>query len=306
MTNFLKTTLSISTENEDIVYNFLRNHGVNGVELKESNLEDEYIANDASVIVDWSKIDVPKNGSQVIYYQDEDNVLVKKDEIEAFLNQNDFKYQIDQDVIPETNWDENWKPYYHALKLTNQIVIKPSWEELADEFSQYQVIEMDPRMAFGSGTHETTRLSAQALNDLDLSNKNGLDLGTGSGVLAIVASLLGAKSVLATDIDEMSTKIAIDNLEHNQIDNVEVIVSDLLKNVPDRKYDFISANLLLDIHELLLPEISKLMGENTDLVISGLVEKQDSRVKEVVNENGLKIAKIYNENGWMAYLLKLA
>lgn len=300
---YQKVTIKTSNESADIIYDVINQLGIKGVEINESNIRSEFIKNDDSVLIDWDEINTLSDGTEIIFYQDQDNVVIPISKLKEELIKRGVTFSINTSEVEESNWDENWKPYYHSLQLSSDIAIKPSWEDLPEEFKGLKVIQMDPRMAFGSGTHETTRLSVQALNSLNLKNKTGLDLGTGSGVLAIAAIKLGAKHVIATDIDANSIEIAKDNARENDIENIDFYVSDLLANVPDEKYDFISANLLLPIHEELIPKIGPFFKLETQMIISGIVKKQLPQIIDLIKKYDFKQVNLFEENDWLAIVI---
>ena len=162
---------------------------------------------------------------------------------------------------------------------------------------------MDPGMAFGTGTHETTRLVIRLMQDEIFDGKKVLDMGTGSGILSISAAKLGAKSCNAYDIDPVAVKVARENVKDNDVSNIECDVSDLLKGVKAQKYDVITANIVADIIIRLLPDIGEYMHEKTTLVISGIIDERCADVYKSIEENSFKITEEIHENGWCAISL---
>ena len=164
---------------------------------------------------------------------------------------------------------------------------------------------MDPGMAFGTGTHETTRLCATLLEKYITADSTMLDVGCGSGILAICASKLGAKECYAYDIDPVAVKVAQENVKDNECTNIECGVSDLLKGVKAGKYDVITANIVADIIIRLLPDIGAFMHKDTTLVISGIIDERCADVYKSIKENSFAITEEIHENGWCAISLKL-
>lgn len=202
----------------------------------------------------------------------------------------------------EEDWADSWKQYYKPIKIGERLVVVPMWEKY-DAAPHEIIVKMDPGMAFGTGTHETTRLCATLLEKYVNSDSQMLDVGCGSGILAICASKLGANKCYAYDIDPVAVKVAKENVKDNDVTNIECDVSDLLKGVKKQKYDVITANIVADIIIRLLPDIGEYMHEKTTLVISGIIDERCSDVYESINKNNFKIVEEIHENGWCAISL---
>ena len=202
----------------------------------------------------------------------------------------------------EEDWADSWKQYYKPIKIGQRLVVVPMWEKY-DAKSGEIIVKMDPGMAFGTGTHETTRLCATLLEKYVDSNSLMLDVGCGSGILAICASKLGAKKCYAYDIDPVAVKVARENVKDNDVSNIDCEVSDLLKGVKEQKYDVITANIVADIIIRMLPDISKFMHEKTTLVVSGIIDERCEDVYKSIDKNNFKITEEIHENGWCAISL---
>ena len=192
-----------------------------------------------------------------------------------------------------------WKEFFKPSKITDTLVVKPTWEEYEPAEGE-KIIEIDPGMAFGTGTHETTRLCATLLEKYVNSESKMLDVGCGSGILAICASKLGAKECFAYDIDPVAVKVARENVKDNDVTNIECGVSDLLKGVANGTYDVITANIVADIIIRLLPDIGAFMHNDTRLILSGIIDERCDDVYASISENGFKIVEEIHENGWCA------
>lgn len=213
---------------------------------------------------------------------------------------------ISTDGMNEEDWAESWKQYYKPIPL-GKVTIVPAWESY--EASEGEVIiRMDPGMAFGTGTHETTRLVMKIMQDEIHGGERVLDVGTGSGILSICASKLGAKSCNAYDIDPVAVKIAKENAEADGCDNITVGVSDLLRGV-DRsggKYDFCVANIVADIIIRMLPDIKDYLTDDAPLILSGIISMRADDVRASIAENGFRIIREEKENDWLAIMVKRA
>lgn len=227
----------------------------------------------------------------------------------AFLKERFSVLGIETDLetvgLSEEDWAENWKQYYHPIKI-GRVVIVPAWEKyeaVADEIT----VLMDPGMAFGTGTHETTRLVIGLLDKYIKSGDHVLDVGCGSGILSIAASKLGAEACRAYDIDPVAVRVTEENIKDNEVPNVECGVSDLLGQV-DRsmKYDIVCANIVADIIIRMAPDVGELLADNGILFVSGIIDPRAEEVMSVLRENGYEEIETFHENGWCASAVKRA
>ena len=214
--------------------------------------------------------------------------------------------EISVEGMREEDWAESWKQYYKPVKL-GKITIVPAWEEYTPSEDEV-IIRMDPGMAFGTGTHETTRLVIRLMQNENLCDKRILDMGTGSGILSICAAKLGAKSANAYDIDPVAVKVARENAKDGGCDNITVGVSDLLRGVDlsGGKYDVCLANIVADIILRMLPDVDKYVKEDGRIILSGIISPRADEIRDAVKEYGYKIIKEENENDWLAMLITKA
>ena len=206
----------------------------------------------------------------------------------------------------EEDWAENWKKYYKPIPL-GRVTIVPAWESYEAADGEV-VIRMDPGMAFGTGTHETTRLVMKIMQDEIRGGERVLDLGTGSGILSICASKLGASHCNAYDIDPVAVKVARENAEADGCTNISVGISDLLAGVDTEggKYDFCVANIVADIIIRMLPDISDYITESAPLILSGIIAPRLDEVTEKLTECGFVAERLEYENDWVAILARRA
>ena len=204
--------------------------------------------------------------------------------------------------MKEEDWAEAWKQYYHPIPL-GRVTVVPAWEDYSPKEGEL-IIRMDPGMAFGTGTHETTRLVMLLMQDAHLGGERVLDVGTGSGILSLCASKLGAEAVLATDIDPVAVKVAKENVEADGADNITCMVSDLVKDVPTEggKYSFVLANIVADIVLRLIPQLPDCVTADAKAIFSGIIEPRRPDVEAALAENGWVIDKIETERDWCAIL----
>ncbi len=219
--------------------------------------------------------------------------------VRARLAECGIKAEVTTAGVSEEDWADSWKKYYKPIKTGNRLVIVPVWETYEAQPGEVTVL-MDPGMAFGTGTHETTRLCAAHLESYVKPGCTVLDVGCGSGILAICASKLGAASAYACDIDPVAVRIAGENCVLNGTENVTCAVSDLLKDVPAGQYDVCVANIVADVIIRMAPDIGRFMKENGVLIVSGIIEERADEVLSVLAANGLKVIDGKRENGWYA------
>lgn len=262
-------------------------------------------------------LDFKKNQPYWVVIDDEDfvahdNVIIKAfyeddkvnyDEIEAqikeFSTNNNIDIRISKNKeIEDMDWANEWKKYYEPFYIGN-ILIKPSWIDI-DE-SDHTVVEINPGMAFGTGLHETTNLCIEQLQELNLIDKIVLDIGCGSGILSVVSSKLGAKEVFATDIDPLAIEATLENANLNKISNINAVKGSLLDNV-DKKYDVVVANILLNVLDILIPDLPKALKKDGVFICSGLINSQKDNIVNTLEKNNLEIVEISEKGEWISII----
>ena len=206
-------------------------------------------------------------------------------------------------TVAEEDWANGWKQYYQTIHLTDRLVINPSWIDYQSSPEEI-VVSLDPGSAFGTGTHETTAQCAELLDRIVTPGQNVLDLGCGSGILAILAEKLGASPVEAIDIDAIAVNVAIENCRINQAD--VLCHQGELKDSLNGPYDLIIANIIADIIIQLLPDLTAQLKTDGRLIVSGIINTKSSRVLEAAQAQGLRVIEARERNDWHAYLLDRA
>ena len=206
--------------------------------------------------------------------------------------------------VNESDWANEWKKYYKPTKVGKKIVVKPSWEEYEKQEGDL-IIELDPGMAFGTGTHETTSMCIRELENYVDETKTVFDIGCGSGILAIAAAELGAKEVVAGDLDEVAVKVSKENCEINHVSDKVVVKHGSLFEVVDSKADVIVANIIADIIKILAKDVSKFLKEDGVFISSGIILAKIDEVCEALEENGFEIVKVERLGEWSAIVSKL-
>lgn len=203
-------------------------------------------------------------------------------------------------VIDEEDWANSWKRYYKPVKMSKRLVAVPGWIDYTPEKDE-RIIKMDPGMAFGTGTHETTRLCAQLIDKYLKQGDYMLDVGSGSGVLAICASKLGADYCLACDIDEVAVRTEKENALSNECHNIECVKSDLLAGVKlkdGKLFDIATANIIAEIVLRLAPDIGAYIRKDGILIVSGIIDSKEQSIVAEMTKFGLSHIETIHENGW--------
>ena len=207
----------------------------------------------------------------------------------------------------EEDWANSWKEFYKPFKI-GRIVIVPAWERYEAEEGEI-IVTMDPGMAFGTGTHETTRLIIGLLQKYVKEGMSLLDVGTGSGILAICGAKLGARPCRAYDLDPMSVRVATENVRDSGLEDIiSCGKSDLLRQAENIAggYDIVCANIVADIIIRMTPDVAPFMHENTVLLASGIISERCDDVVSCFEEHGFKIVERIDENGWCALAVQKA
>ena len=208
-----------------------------------------------------------------------------------------YKYVKDED------WANNWKADYKSFRISDRVIICPSWEET--EFKPEDVvIRLDPGSAFGTGTHETTSMCAEFIDRYvsRLGDGTLLDLGTGSGILAIIARKLGAKKVEAIDIDKLAVDVAIDNCNINECSDI-VCHTGELKDAYEGQYQIIIANIIADVIAAIVPDVRNKLADDGVFICSGIINTKADRVRDALYRAGLKIVEEREKNDWIAMVV---
>lgn len=269
-----------------------------------SMLEDEVeeIAHIDLIDEDLLKKDRTK-GIVHIYISPEDNPL----EAVAFLteryNSAEIPFEINTNGCEEQDWLNNWKQYFNPIEVGEKILIRPTWRDKYDPKDRV-VLNLDPGLAFGTGTHETTRLCLQAVEKYTNADTTILDVGCGSGILAVASLLLGAKSAVGVDIDETAVKTAKENAQLNGVQDKFTVLAGNLTDKVQGKFTLVAANIVADAIIMLSKDIKNFMYDDSVYIMSGII---DTRVDDVLNaiEDTFEVTEKLLENGWCCLVAKL-
>ena len=226
------------------------------------------------------------------------------DKLKEFsLDDEEFIYEIYTSECSDDDWKDEWKKYFHTVNITDNIIIKPSWDDY--EASEGEtVIEIDPGMAFGTGTHETTALCVEFLEKYVPGKKKLLDIGCGSGILMLIGKILGVEKVVGIDIDSNVKDVVIENFEKNNIkDNYEIIIGDLVEDI-NEKYDLVVSNILVDVLTELLENIEKTLEKGATVIFSGIIKDKEEEFLRKTKEHNLVEIDRNEKNNWVSLVFK--
>lgn len=237
-----------------------------------------------------------------VYISPEENPKEAVSFLSERLNAEQIAHEITCESCAEEDWLHNWKQYFHPIPVGERLLIRPTWRSEYDPQGRV-VLNLDPGLAFGTGTHETTRLCLTALERYMRDGAHVLDVGCGSGILAVASLLLGAGHAVGVDIDELAVKTAKENAALNRVDGrFEAVCGDLTKQVTGT-YDVVFANIVADAVILLSKDIAGFLKDDAVYIMSGII---DTRVQEVIHalEGRFEIIEKLAENGWYCLVAK--
>ena len=307
--------LSIHTTNEAVepISNILHEAGASGVVIEDSEDLSKVRENEFGEIYELDPSDFPVDGVIIKAYLPVTSFLGETvEEIKlAITNLVNFDINIGANEVSisevnEEEWATAWKKYYHPVKISNRFTIVPTWEIYKPVDSDELIIELDPGMAFGTGTHPTTVMSLQALEKYMTEDSTVIDVGTGSGVLAIGAAMLGAQHVHALDLDEVAVRSAKLNVKLNKVqDHVEVVQGNLLDTVKEPA-EIVVANILAEIIMTFIDDAYRLVRPNGYFIASGIIETKKEEVKTALEKAGFVIEEVMMMEDWVTIISRKA
>ena len=304
----LKTT----TEAEDIVSSMLADLGIEGVQIEDKIPLTQ--SDKEQMFVDILP-DIPEDDgcAYLTFYLDEDvdkqelllKVRQELEEMRSYLNVGECT--IEESQTEDVDWVNNWKQYFHQFYIDDLLVI-PSWEEVKPEDQGKMILHIDPGTAFGTGMHETTQLCIRQLKKFITPETELLDVGTGSGILAILSLMYGAKHAVGTDLDPCAVDAVADNMANNGIapEQFEMMIGNIIndKAVQDQvgyeKYDIVVANILADVLVPLTPVIVNQLKEGGIYITSGIIDDKETVVTEAVKAAGLELLEVTYQGEWVS------
>ena len=307
-----KFTLKTRSEVEDIVISTLADVGIEGVEIQDKQPLTE--SDKQQMFVDIMP-DIPDDDgiAYLNFYLDvdEDKEKVLADVRAALAEMQEFldlgECTITESETEDKDWINNWKEFFHQFYV-DDILIVPSWEEVKEEDKDKMILHIDPGTAFGTGMHETTQLVIRQLKKFVTKDIQMLDVGTGSGILGIVALKLGAAHVVGTDLDPCAIPAVADNKAANGIkdETFDMLIGNIIddKEVQDtvgyEKYDIVTANILADVLVPLTPVIVNQMKKGAYYITSGILDVKEEVVVKAVQDAGLQLVEVTHQGEWVS------
>ena len=300
MTNYYELKISINPNLEEIVSDiFFTNFDCEGVVLEEETYKNLEMTS------------TTKGTLRVFLNQDENyenmsfkisNLLEKQKEVlkmRGFYEKELGSWDFSLEEKENQDWSQKWKEKWNVTHITDTITVVPSWIEYSPKPDEI-IITLDPGCAFGTGTHQTTQLCMKALEKYMNPQDKVADIGTGSGILAILAMKLGASGAYGCDIDDTVIEVCYKNAKVNNVEcKFELNTADKL----NEKYDFICANILHNVLAEIMPDLKKLMKDNAKLALSGILDEKKDVVLDAIKDNGLKIIDTISQDQWVSFVV---
>ncbi len=320
--NWIKVTIYTSHDGIEPVSGRLYRLGITGLEIEDAEEFDDFLEESKAYwdYVDDELVEKMHGETKVKAYISDDiaghELLLGIKSTLAELKQLDTegafgRLELETDGMTEQDWANNWRKYFHPMEIGEKIMIKPEWEELTEPTDRI-VFNIEPGMSFGTGSHYTTQL---CLETLEKSIKRGdkmLDLGCGSGILSIIALMLGADESVAVDVDPNAVDTAYQNAERNGIDKLRytVISGDVVKDsgvkdvISRNKYNVVCANIVADVIIGLAPVVRQYMADGAVFITSGIIEDRVDDVTAALTENGFVITEINRRKDWASVVCR--
>lgn len=306
MDKWQELTVEVLREAEEAASNILIELGSQGVAIDDSADYLGRVGKYGEVFPEVKQMDTVKITA---YYPEHVDIdAVEKEVAQRLSALSDFGVNVgdihyDTQELAEQDWAENWKKYYEPTRISHDLTIVPSWTDYEAKTGE-KIIRLDPGMAFGTGTHPTTKMSLFALEQVLRGGETVLDVGTGSGVLSIASSLLGAKSIYAYDLDEVAVRVAQENIDLNAgTENIHVATGNLLQGV-DIQADVIVANILADILINMTEDAYRLVKDEGYLIMSGIISEKWEMVRESAEKAGFFLETHMIQGEWNACVFK--
>ncbi len=324
---WMKFRIKTITEAEDIIISTLYDIGLEGAQIEDKvpltaaekeqmfvdilpdGPEDDGIAYLSFFVEEKEDGSLEVNGEKTTAEEILTNVKAELEDLQSFMDIGEGSVTIDE--TEDIDWINNWKQYFHQFTIDDVLVI-PSWEEVQPEDADKMILHIDPGTAFGTGMHDTTQLCIRQLRKYITPETELLDVGTGSGILAILALMFGAKHAVGTDLDICAIEAVADNCRNNGIapEQFEMMIGNIIteKEVQDKVgygcYDIVVANILADVLVPLTPVIVNQLKPGGIYITSGIIDDKEQTVVDVVKAAGLEVVEVTYQGEWVSVTAK--
>lgn len=320
---WLKITIFSTSEGIDPVCGRLYNLGITGTEIEDFDDFTQFLEDNRQCwdYVDDELVESKKGETKIICYISntpdgmETLVDIKNSlsELKAYDCEGLFgRLEIDESVMNEEDWANNWKKYFHPLEIGEKLLVCPEWEVI--DAHERTVFKINPGMTFGTGSHHTTRLCIENLEKYITEGCSMADLGCGSGILSVISLMLGANHATAVDIDSNCVNIAYENAQRNDVDKnkYRVLAGNVLEPgvvseaIADRRYDVVCANIVADVIIALLPYAKLILKDDGTFITSGIIMDRRVDVERALLDNGFDVIKASTSGEWVCMVCRKA
>lgn len=306
--SWTEIAITVETKDIDIAGNIANMVVPYGIYIEDySDLEGEVmeIAHIDLIEEELLKADRTK-GIIHVYVNPHENPLEAVSFIKERLDAQQITYDIKIADCATEDWVNNWKQYFHPMPIGKKLLIRPTWEDEYDADGR-KVLHIEPGLAFGTGSHPTTKLCLETLENYVNANSTVLDIGCGSGILSIAALLLGAKNAFGVDIDSLAVKTATANAKENGFDETRFnVVQGNLSDKVDGKYSLVVANIVADIIMEFNKDVGRFLTDDGIYITGGIIETRENEVLYSFTQNGFEVIERFEEKGWLVFVLKKA
>ncbi len=320
--NWIKVSIYTTSEGIEPVSGRLYQLGITGLEIEDEKDFKDFLENNKQYwdYVDEDLVKKMEGETQVKTYVSDDSaghdllLAIKSTlaELKSLDENNEFgRLEFEVDNMTEEDWANNWRQYFHPIEIGEKLLIKPEWEELTEPTDRI-VFNIEPGMSFGTGSHYTTQLCLEALEQYIKPGVKMLDLGCGSGILSIISLLLGADEAVAVDIDPNAVDTAYQNADRNGVDKSKykalagniITDADIQSEISKNKYEVVAANIVADVIIGLAPKAKEYMQEGGVFITSGIIEDRLEDVKAALLENGFEIVAVNQRKDWASVICR--
>lgn len=305
---YTKLTIHTTPGGVEMVSNALIALGIDGFEVQDSKDFEEFLEGTAP---HWDFVDEKllalrdAESTVTLYAEDETAAEAVRAAMQALREQHEDygSLAVEAQTVDDSAWTDTWKQYYKPIEI-GRLAVVPVWEDYTPRAGQ-TVLYLDPGAAFGTGSHETTAMCLSFLSDMDVKGRV-LDVGCGSGILAVAALLLGAQSAVGTDIDPLAVTAGRQNAELNGVAARATFLEGDFTKLTEGPFDIVTANIVADVILDILPDLVRFLGADGRLILSGIIDQRAAQVTQAIGRANLEIVKESKRKDWHAFLCRRA